>query len=49
MKAFTAALDSMSKPAFVIGKIPPTPGLVDQFFNTSTGQGEDVCPRWRSF
>ena len=41
MKAFTAALESMKKPRFMIGKIPPTPGLVDQFFNTSTGQGED--------
>jgi Mn-containing catalase len=41
MKAFTAALDSMNKPRFMIGKIPPTPGLVDQFFNTSTGQGDD--------
>jgi Mn-containing catalase len=41
MKAFTAALESMNKPRLMIGKIPPTPGLVDQFFNTSTGQGED--------
>jgi Mn-containing catalase len=31
----------MKKPQFMIGKIPPTAGLVDQFFNTSTGQGED--------
>jgi Mn-containing catalase len=41
MKAFTAALESMNRPRFMIGKIPPTPGLVDQFFNTSTGEGED--------
>jgi Mn-containing catalase len=41
MKAFTAALESMNKPRFMIGRIPPTPRLVDQFFNTSTGQGED--------
>ena len=41
MKAFSAALESMNKPRFMIGKIPPTPGLVDQFFNTSTGEGED--------
>jgi Mn-containing catalase len=41
MKAFAAALESMKKPPFMIGRIPPTPGLVDQFFNTSTGQGED--------
>src|SRR3984893_7482211 len=37
MKAFTAALESMGKPAFSIGRIPPTPGLVDQYFNDSTG------------
>jgi len=41
MKAFTAALDSLGKPQFSIGKIPPTPILVDQFFNDSTGSGED--------
>ena len=41
MKAFTAALESMKKPRFSIGQIPPTPGLVDQFFNDSTGSGED--------
>ena len=41
MKSFTAALESLGKPRFSIGKIPPTPQLVDQFFNTSTGQGED--------
>jgi Mn-containing catalase len=41
MKAFTAALESMGKPRFQIGQIPPTPGLVDQFFNDSTGRGED--------
>src|SRR5215217_8100189 len=41
MKAFTAALESMNKPQFMIGKIPPTPRLVDQFFDDSTGSGED--------
>jgi Mn-containing catalase len=41
MKSFTAALESLKKPRFMIGKIPPTPGLVDQFFNTSTGTGEE--------
>src|SRR5688500_15319847 len=41
MKAFTAALESMNKPRFMIGRIPPTPGLVDQFFNDSTGAGEE--------
>jgi Mn-containing catalase len=40
MKAFAAALESMKKPAFSIGKIAPTPGLVNQFFNDSTGVGD---------
>ena len=40
MKAFSAALESMKKPAFSIGKLAPTPGLVNQFFNDSTGTGE---------
>src|SRR6187455_1584449 len=40
MKAFALALESMSKPAFSIGRIAPTPGLVDQYFNDSTGAGE---------
>src|SRR3979490_1255343 len=40
MKAFTAALESMGKDRFSIGKIAPTAGLVDQFFNDSTGQGD---------
>jgi Mn-containing catalase len=40
MKAFAAALESMAKPAFTIGQIPPTAGLVDQFFNDSTGEGD---------
>jgi Mn-containing catalase len=40
MKAFAAALESMGKPAFSIGRIPPTPGLVDQYFNDSTGIGD---------
>src|SRR5437763_1898713 len=41
MKAFTAALESLGKPRFSIGKLPPTPRLVNQFFNDSTGVGED--------
>jgi manganese catalase len=41
MKAFMAALDSMGKPALSIGKIPPTPGIVDEFYNDSTGEGDD--------
>jgi len=50
MKAFTAALETLGKPRFSIGQIPPTPGLVDQFFNDSTGQGDageiDVRGPW---
>ena len=41
MKAFSAALESMKKPAFSIGKLAPTPGLVNQFFNDSTGVGDE--------
>jgi Mn-containing catalase len=50
MKAFTAALESMGKPAFSIGRIPPTPELVNQYFNDSTGVGDrgetDVRGPW---
>jgi hypothetical protein len=31
----------MKEPAFSIGKIAPTPGLVSQFFTDSTGTGEE--------
>src|SRR5437763_11064032 len=40
MRAFALALESMSKPPFSIGKIAPTPKLVDQYFNDSTGEGD---------
>lgn len=40
MRAFALALESMGKPALSIGKIAPTPKLVDQFFNDSTGEGD---------
>ena len=40
MRAFTAALDSMEKPQFSVGIIEPTPTLVDQFFNASTGESQ---------
>jgi len=40
MMAFTAALESMGKDRFTIGKIAPTAGLVDQYFNDSTGAGD---------
>ena len=41
MKAFMLALDSLGKPPLVIGNLPPTPELVDQYFNDSTGEGEN--------
>jgi Mn-containing catalase len=40
MKAFARALESMGKPAFSIGRVAPTPGLVNQYFNDSTGAGD---------
>jgi Mn-containing catalase len=40
MRAFSLALESMGKPPLSIGKIAPTPQLVDQFFNDSTGEGD---------
>lgn len=40
MKAFSLALESLGKPMLSIGRIPPTPGIVDQFFNDSTGTGD---------
>jgi len=50
MKAFTLALESLGKPVFSIGKLPPTPGIVDQYFNDSTGTGDrgepDVRAPW---
>src|SRR5207245_7158009 len=35
MKAFTIALESLGKNQFSIGQIPPTAGLVDEYFNDS--------------
>ncbi|MBV8732021.1 MAG: manganese catalase family protein [Acidobacteriia bacterium] len=40
MKAFTLALESLGKPQFSIGRIPPTPELVSQYFDDSTGEGD---------
>ena len=40
LKAFTAALESLGKPPFMVGRLPATAGLVDQFLNTSTGDGD---------
>lgn len=41
MKAFQAALDSLEKPPFSIGFLKPTPGIVDEYFNGSTGDGNE--------
>jgi Mn-containing catalase len=52
MKAFTAALDSLEKSPFSIGFLKPTPGLVDEYFNASTGDGDegdtDMHGPWQS-
>ena len=40
MKAFAAALDSLEKPRFAVGRIAPSKPLVDQYFNDSTGKGD---------
>ena len=48
MRAFALALESMAKAPFSIGKIAPTPKLVDQFFNDFYRGGRswrDRCPR----
>ncbi len=41
MKAFMAALDSMGQDPLQIGLLEPTPGIVNKFFNDSTGIGPD--------
>jgi Mn-containing catalase len=41
MKAFMLALDSLGRPALSIGNLKPSPGIVDQFFDDSTGTGDD--------
>jgi Mn-containing catalase len=41
MKAFAAALESMEKPPFSIGRLRPTPVLVDEYFNASIGDGDE--------
>ena len=47
MKAFTAALESMGKKPFSIGSISPTPELVRQYFDDSTGIGYSGEPNAR--
>lgn len=39
LKAFSAALDSLGQDRFTIGMLAPTPGVVDQYYNDSTGDG----------
>jgi Mn-containing catalase len=41
MKAFSAALESLEKPPFSIGRLAATPKLVNEYFNASTGQGDE--------
>ncbi len=47
MKAFTAALESLGKKPFSIGSIPPSPDLVRQYFDDSTGMGDRGEPNTR--
>ena len=52
MKAFTAALESLEKSPFSVGMLKPTPGIVDEYFNASTGKGnegdEDMHGPWQT-
>jgi Mn-containing catalase len=41
MKAFSAALESLEKSPFAIGRLKPTAGIVDEYFNGSTGDGSE--------
>jgi Mn-containing catalase len=41
LRAFMQALESLGKDPLVIGHIPATPGIVDQYYNDSTGKGDD--------
>jgi len=50
MKAFMVSLEGLGKRPLEVGSVPPTPGLVDQYFNGSTGSGPngavDVSDQW---
>jgi len=52
MKAFAIALETMGKSPFSIGRRPPSPQLVNQYFNDSTGIGDrgepDVQAPWNT-
>ena len=41
MKSFSAALESLEKPPFSIGRLAVTPRLGDEYFNASTGDGDE--------
>jgi Mn-containing catalase len=41
MKAFMLGLESLGKNPLQIGQIPPTQGLVNEYFNDSTGEGDE--------
>jgi Mn-containing catalase len=41
MKSFSSALESLEKPPFSIGRLAVTPGLGDEYFNGSTGDGDE--------
>src|SRR6202522_2865905 len=41
MKAFMVALEAMGKNPFSVGMLQPTPGIVDEYFNGSTGDGRE--------
>ncbi len=40
MKAFMSALDSLGLGPLDVGQLEPTPGIVNQFYNDSTGEDE---------
>ncbi len=52
LKSFMLALDNVTSDKLKIGNIPPTAGLVDKFFNTSTGSddegGQDLRGPWNA-
>jgi Mn-containing catalase len=52
MRAFMQALESLGKDPLAIGVIPPTPQIVDQYYNDSTGSGDngeiDATGPWNS-
>ncbi|WP_263410379.1 manganese catalase family protein [Terriglobus tenax] len=52
LKSFTAALESLEKKPFSIGRRKPTPVIVDEYFNGSTGDGDegetDMRGPWQS-